>query len=44
MIIYATKQTMDRYGIRMPDEFENPRVRALAHSTYEREHGDGLLE
>ncbi|MCD8181468.1 MAG: hypothetical protein LUF26_08330 [Firmicutes bacterium] len=44
MIIYATKQTVDRYGIRMPDEFENPRVRALAHSTYERERGDGLLE
>lgn len=44
MIIYATKQTAERFGMPMPDELSDPLMRSLMLSTYERERGDRMLE
>lgn len=44
MIIYATKQTRERYKLKTPDELEDPLVRAVVKNTCEREQGDRLLE
>lgn len=44
MIIYATKQTVDRYGIKMPENFQDPIMRPIVLSVYNHEKGDQLLE
>lgn len=44
MIIYATKQTIERYKIKMPQEFSDPVMRPIVETIYEKEHGDRLLE
>ncbi len=44
MIIYATKQTIERYKLTMPDEFSDPVIQAIASAFYEEEQGDRLLE
>ncbi len=44
MIIYATKQTVDRYGIKMPENFQDPVVRPIIIDVYNNEKDDRLLE
>ena len=44
MIIYATKQTVDRYGIKMPENLQDPFMRQIALAVYNREKNDRLLE
>lgn len=44
MIIYATKQTVERYKLKMPDELTDPSVRNFALAVYKQEQGDRLLE
>lgn len=44
MIVYATKQTVDRYGFKMPEEFQNPIMRPIVLDVYKREKGNPLLE
>lgn len=44
MIIYATKQTIERYKLKMPHEFADPVMRPLVQAVYEKEQGDLLLE
>lgn len=43
MIIYLTKQTAERYKIKMPDELSSP-LKELVHTVIEREHGSKLFE
>lgn len=44
MIIYATKQTVDRYGIKMPENLQDPFMRQMTLAIYNREKDDRLLE
>ncbi|WP_405355012.1 DUF6933 domain-containing protein [Ruminococcus sp.] len=44
MIIYATKQTVDRYGIKMPENFQDPIMRQIALDVYNSEKDNRLLE
>ncbi|MCD7857135.1 MAG: hypothetical protein LUG55_04935 [Clostridiales bacterium] len=44
MIIYATKQTVERYKMKMPEEFTDPTMGPLARAVYQQEQGDRLLE
>ncbi len=44
MIIYATKQTIERYKIKMLQEFTDPVMRSIVEAVYKKEHGDRLLE
>lgn len=44
MIIYATKQTVDRYGIKMPEDFQDPVMRQFVLDVYHDEKDDQLLE
>lgn len=44
VIIYATKQTIDRYGIAMPEDFHDPVMRQIAMDVCDREKGDRFLE
>lgn len=44
MIIYATKQTVDRYEIKMPEDFQDPIMRRIVLDVYNHEKGDRLLE
>lgn len=44
MIFYATKQTMERYKLKAPEEFSDPVMRGIVQTVYERERGDCLLE
>ena len=44
MIIYATKQTVDRYGIKMPENFQDPIMRQIVLDVYNCEKNDRLLE
>ena len=44
MIIYATKQTVDRYGIKMPENLQDPFMRQMTLAVYNREKDDRLLE
>lgn len=44
MIIYATKQTVERYKLKMPDEFSDPAMRTIVQAVYDAEQGDRLLE
>ncbi|EAE9683783.1 hypothetical protein BZ176_12435 [Listeria monocytogenes] len=43
MIIYATKQTFERYKLKLPSELM-PSTRLIAQSVIEKEDGDRLLE
>ncbi len=44
MIIYLTKQTVDRYKIKMPNELTNETVRELAQNVIEKEAGLEVFE
>lgn len=44
MIIYATKQTIDRYGIKLPENFQDPIMRQIALDVYNGEKDNCLLE
>ncbi|MDO4649439.1 MAG: hypothetical protein Q4B26_12385 [Eubacteriales bacterium] len=44
MILYATKQTIERYKLKLPEEFENPVMKSLVQAVMEKECGDSLLE
>lgn len=44
MIIYATKQTVDRYGIKMPENFQDPVMRQIVLDIYNHEKDNRLLE
>ena len=37
MIIYATKQTVDRYGMTMPENFMDPIMKSVVQNTYDLE-------
>lgn len=44
MIIYATKETLERYKLNAPDEMHSPQMRTLVAATIKAESGDSLLE
>ncbi len=44
MILYVTKETFERYKLKMPDEMENVIPRMVSQAVIEREAGDKLLE
>ena len=44
MIIYVTKETFERYKFKMPEDFSDPIVGAVANAVLQRESGDRLLE
>lgn len=44
MIIYATRQTIERYKLKMPSEFSDPLIRRYAEDVCQQEKGDALLE
>lgn len=44
MIIYATKQTVERFKLTLPEEISDPFVAALIRDLIEHERGDSLLE
>lgn len=44
MILYVTKQTFERYKLKLPEEFSDPIAGALANAVLQRESGDRLLE
>lgn len=37
MIIYATRQTVDRYGMTMPENFMNLIMKSVVRNTYDLE-------
>ena len=43
MIIYATKQTFERYKLKLPQELSSP-LNQIAEAVIENESGDKLLE
>ena len=44
MIIYCTKQTMERYKLKKPNEYKDHIMREIAEKVYEREKDDRILE
>lgn len=44
MIIYATRLTVQRYKLKMPDEFDDPLMRVFTQRVCEYEKGDRLIE
>lgn len=44
MILYATKETFDRFKLKLSEEMSSPLLGALSKSVIEHELGDGLLE
>lgn len=44
MILYCTKQTMERYGLKLPEEMQNPDIAKISRETINAEQGDRLLE
>ena len=44
MIIYATKQTVDRYGMTMPENFMDPIMKSVVQNTYDLEKDNSILE
>lgn len=44
MILYATKQTFERFKLKLPNEMSSPFVREIAQSVLDCEQGDKLLE
>lgn len=44
MIIYATKETFNRYKLKMPEDMVNDIPRIISQKVIERESGDRLLE
>ena len=43
MIIYATKQTVDRYGMTMPENFTDPIMKSVVQNTYDLEKDNSIL-
>lgn len=44
MIIYCTKQTMERYKLKRPNEYKDHIIREVAEKVYEMEKDDRILE
>lgn len=44
MILYATKQTMERFKLKLPEEMSDPAVGAFVRDIINDEQGDNLLE
>ncbi|MGM9646823.1 MAG: DUF6933 domain-containing protein [Eubacteriales bacterium] len=44
MILYVTKQTLEYYQLKMPEDFIDPVAGSIARTVLEREGGDRLLE
>ncbi len=44
MIFYATKKTVERYKLPMPEDFQDPQTRQLVSAVVAAEQGDRLLE
>ena len=44
MILYATKETFERFNLKLPDEMSDPLIGALSQTVIENESGDRLLE
>ncbi len=44
MIIYATKKTMERFKLKLPEDMSDRTLGTIARSVIEKERGDGLLE
>ena len=44
MILYATKETVKKYGIPMPEEFEDKKIREMLTGVKEKEEGTGIFE
>ena len=44
MIIYATKQTVDRYGMTMPENFMNLIMKSVVQNTYDLEKDNSIFE
>ena len=44
MILYATKETFERFNLKLPDEMSDPLIGALSQAVIESESGDRLLE
>lgn len=44
MIIYATKQTVDRYGMTMPEDFKDPIMKCVVQNAYDLEKDNSILE
>ena len=44
MIIYATKQTVDRYGMTMPENFMDIITKSVVQNTYDLEKDNSILE
>ncbi len=44
MILYATKQTLERFKLKLPEEMSDPLVAALVRNVIQYEQGDSLLE
>ena len=42
MILYATKETVKKYGIPMPEEFEDKKIREMLTGVKEKEEGTGI--
>lgn len=44
MIIYTTKETFERFKLKLPGDMSSPLVSSLSQTILEQEHGDSLLE
>ncbi len=44
MIFYATKKTVERYKLLMPEDFQDPQTRQMVSAVMAAEQGDRLLE
>lgn len=44
MIIYATKQTVDRYVMTMPENFMDSIMKSVVQNTYDLEKDNSILE
>lgn len=44
MIIYATRQTIERFKLKLPEEMSDPTIGAMARAVIDAEQGDRLLE
>lgn len=44
MIIYVTKETFERYKLKMPEDISDPFVSAVADAVLHKESGDKLQE
>ena len=44
MILYLTKETFDKYKLKMPEDMSDPISKAIAQSVIDKEINDALLE